>query len=816
MQRILLSTWHNIRYALRQLRRSPGFTLTVVLTLALGVGANAIVFSLLNALILRPLPVPDTQQLVFFNRTGNTGSSVSSSPAQSYPDYRDLRDGNRTFSGIVGYALERAGVRIAGAVHQNWFCEVSENYFDTLQLQPMLGRFFHPSDAHGPDSSPYVVLSYTYWERQFNSDPHVTGRIIELNKHPFTVLGVAAASFRGTELFAAPDFWIPMLNQAQIQGYSFLESRGDREIWVLGRLKPGVSVPQAEADLNTLARHMAASNPQDDNLGFHLSRPGLLGDLLGKPVQAFLYGVMALAALVLLAACANLGSLFAARAADRARELALRLALGASRATLVRQLVTEAVLVSLLGGALGLSIADAMARALTLWRPSPDFPILFTINTDARVSALALALALASGIFFGLVPVRQIWRDNAYLVIKSGPASAASGRRWTLRDGLLVLQIVLCSVLVTSSFVAVRGLARSLHTSYGFQPQGALLAGFDLRMSGHDGQQSLAIQHRALDAISALPGVTAVGFTANVPLNLSTRDTDIYRMGTTDFRDSNAVTDATDYDISPGYLAAAKTKLLSGRDFTWHDDKNAPLVAIVNRTFARKVFGTPDATGRYFTRSGPPIQVIGIVEDGKYNTLTEDPTVALFLPSTQEPDTQTVFVVRSRAGDVATAAAVHDVFAGLDPDLPVAVGTWTEAMGIELLPSVAATVALGIMGALAAMLAVTGIFGMASYAVSKRMRELGLRVALGASRKQVLAAALGRPARLLLAGSVAGIALGVLSSRLLAHIVYQATSQDPVVLAGVVTGMALLALAATWLPARRVLKVDPASLLREE
>ncbi len=816
MQRILFSTWHDIRYALRQLRRSPGFTLTVVLTLALGVGANAIVFSVLNALILRPLPVPQAQQLVFFNRTGNTGSQAVSSPSQSYPDYRDLRDGNRTFSNIAAYALERAGVRIAGAVHQSWFSEVSENYFDMLRVQPALGRFFHPADAHGPDSSPYVVLSYSYWQRQFNGDPHVAGRVIELNKHPFTVLGVAPASFRGIDLFTTADFWIPMLNQSQVQGYSFLEQRGDREIWVLGRLKPGVSVPQAEADLNALSKHMAARNLQDDNLGFHLSRPGLIGDLLGKPVQAFLYGVMALAALVLLAACANLGSLFAARAADRAREMALRLALGASRATVVRQLVIEAVLVSLLGGAFGLSLADAMARALTLWRPSPDFPITFAINTDVRVSALALALALASGVFFGLVPVRQIWRDNAYSVIKSGSNSATSGRRWTLRDGLLVLQIVLCSVLVTSSLVAVRGLARSLQTSYGFQPQSALLASFDLRMSGHDGQQSLAIQHRALDVITALPGVTAAGFTANVPLNLSTRDTDIYRLGTTDFRDSNAIIDTSQYDISPGYLSAAKTKLLSGRDFTWHDDTHTPLVAIVNQTFARKVFGTPDATGRYFTRSGPPIQVIGIVEDGKYNTLTEEPTAAMFLPSAQGPETSTVFVVRSRAGDAATAAAIHDVFARLDPDLPVAIGTWTEAMGIELLPSVAATVALGVMGGLAAMLAVTGIFGMASYAVSKRMRELGLRVALGASRKQVLAAALGRPTRLLVIGSIAGIGLGILSSRLLSHIVYQATSQDPVVLAGVVASMALLALTATWLPARRVLKVDPAQLLREE
>ncbi len=810
----------DLRYALRQLRRSPGFALTVVLTLALGVGANAIVFSVLNALVLRPPPVPQAQQLVSVNRTGNTGTTVSSSPSQSYPDYRDLRDDNRTFSGLAAYAIENIGVGVAGSVHQSWSYEASENYFDVLGIQPALGRFFHPADAHGPNSIPYVVLSYSYWQRRFNGDPHAVGRIIEINRHPFTVLGVAPAGFRGTELFFSPDFWVPMLNQEQIEGYGYLEQRGDHQIWVIGRLKPRVSTAQAEADLNATAKHLASRNMQDESLGFRLSRPGLLGDMLGRPVRAFLYGVMALAALVLLAACANLGSVFAARAADRARELALRLALGATRATLVRQLVTEAVLVSVLGGALGLLLAGTALQTLSVWRPSPDFPITFTVNADARVSALALLLAVASGVFFGLVPVRQVWRNNAYLVIKSGAGSGtesvAGSRRWTLRDGLLVLQIVLCSVLVTSSLVAVRGLVRSLHTPYGFEPKGAILASFDLLMSGHNAQQSLLLQHQAIDVIAAKPGVTAVGFAANVPLNLSSADTDIYREGTTDFRDSNAAADASFYDVSPGYFAAAETRLVSGRDFTWHDDKNSPQVAIVNQTFARKVFGTTNAVGRYFTRSGPRIQVIGIVADGKYNTLTEDPTAAMFLPSAQGPDTRTVFVVRSRAGDAATAAAIHDAFSRLDPNLPVEIGSWTQEMGMALFPSVAATVALGIMGGLAAMLAVTGIFGMASYAVSKRMRELGLRVALGASRGQVLTAALGRPARLLFFGSLAGLLLGVLASRLLTHVVYGATSQDPVVLLGVIASMALLALAATWLPARRALHVDPASLLREE
>ena len=808
--------WNDLGYAWRRLRRSPGFTLTVVLTLALGVGANAIVFSVLNALILQPLPVPDAGQLVSFNRMGNTGSMYSSTPAQSYPDYRDLRDTNRTFSGLAAYAINRGGIRAANSLDRSWFYEVSENYFDMLGVQPELGRFFHPSDAHGPNSSPYVVLSHAYWQRRFHSDPHVVGRVIELNKHPLTVLGVAPESFTGTERFFSGDFWVSMLNEEQVEGYSYLEWRGNHQIWVLGRMKPGVTVAQAEADINTAAAHMAKVNLQDENLRFHLSRPGLLGDMLGKPVQAFLWGLMALAALVLLAACANLGSLFAARAADGARELALRLSLGAGRMDLLRQLVTEAVLVSLIGGVAGLVLARAMLHALSVWRLSPEFPVRLVAAADARVSLLALLLAVASGVFFGLIPARQVWRENSYLVVKSGTAAGPGRRRPTLRDVLLVVQIVVCSVLLTASLVAVRGLGRSLHTSYGFEPKGALLASFDLQMSGHGGGGSLELRHRAMDAIAALPGVTEVGFTNKIPLNLSSSDTNVYREGTTDFRDSNAAADASNYAVSPGYLAAAQTRILAGRDFTWHDDEHAPLVAVVNGTFARKVFGTTNPVGRYFTRSGPRIEVIGLVEDGKYNTLTEDPSPAMFLPMAQDPTSETVMVVRSRAGEAATAAAVHDILAGIDPDLPVAIGSWQQAMGIELFPSVAATVALGVMGGLAAMLAVTGIFGMASYAVSRRLRELGLRVALGAGRGQVLQAALGRPARLLLFGSAAGLALGMLASRLLAHIVYGATSQDPVVLLGVVASMALLALAATWLPARRALQVDPATLLREE
>lgn len=815
----------DIRFALRQLRKSPGFTITVVLTLALGVGANAIVFSVLNALVLRPLPLPDAKQLVFFNRLSTGGRTNDSTPSQSYPDYRDLRNANTTFTGIAAYNVQRAGVAIGSsigpgdAVEQSWFSEVSENYFDVLAVDPALGRLLHPADVHGENSSPDVVLSYAYWHRRFNADPSAIGKTIEINKHPFTVIGVAPKTFTGTEMFMSPDFWVPIADQRELQGYSGLDERADHSTWVIGRLKPGVTNAQAEADLNAIAKRLARQYKDDDSLAFRLCKPGLIGETLGRPVQQFLSGVMVLAGLVLLAACANLGSLFAARAADRARELAVRISLGAGKVTLIRQLVTEAVVVSLIGGVVGLIAATSVLRSLSLWRPSPDFPIQVAVNADARVYAVALLLAIGSGLFFGLLPIRQIWNGHAYLLIKSGPSAVTGKSTWTLRDLLLVVQVILCSVLLTASLVAVRGLSRNLHGYYGFQAKGAMLADVDLQMAGYNDQQAIGVQHRAVDALSALPGVLAAGTINFTPLSLSTSDSAVYRDGTTDLRQSNSIAEASDYSISPGYLAAAQTKLLAGRDFNWHDDTNTPFVAIVNQTFARQVFSvrqSAEAIGRSFISVGKRWQVAGVVEDGKYVTLTEDPRPAMFFPSTQRPDTPTVFVVRSQADDPSTASAMRAALRSIDPGMPIRIESWSQTIGIALFPSVAATFALGVMGGLAAMLAVTGIFGMASYSVSKRVRELGLRVALGAQRKQLLSAALGRPARLLVIGSVAGVILGALTSRLLAHIVYQATSQDPVVLVGVVASMAMLALVATWLPARRALRIDPAALLREE
>ncbi|MFZ0393469.1 MAG: ABC transporter permease [Terracidiphilus sp.] len=806
----------DVRFALRQLRRSPGFTIAAVLTLGLAIGANAVVFGMLNALILRPLNVPRAQSLYGIEHGSDYGY-------QSYPDYLDLRDRNRSFDSLAAFTVTQAGLGTGKDASRVFGYETSGNYFDTLEIQPYLGRFFGGTDEHGANSAPYIVLSYGYWHSRFQDDRGAVGRIVELNKHPFTIIGVAPPEFHGTALLFSPDFFVPLINREQLDGENNLNARGVRWIFeVIGHLKPGVTPAQAVADLNSVGSYLAKTYPKEDGLkSFTLARPGLYGDFLGRPARAFFTGLMLLAGLILLAACANLGSLFAARAADRSREVALRLALGSRRIRILRQLLTESVLLSLAGGIVGLVGSVVLLRRLSVWQPLPGFNINVPVSPDANVYLVALALALVSGFLFGIVPVRQVLRANPYEIVKSG-SSARLGRRMKLRDVLLVLQIAVCAVLVTSSIVAVRGLVRSLHSNFGFEPRNAILADTDLKMAGYSGDRVPAMQRRMIEAVETIPGVAQVGSASSTPLGEIQVQSTVFKDETRDLRQSNAAGTAFQFDISPKYFQAAGTSLLAGRTFSWHDDSNAPRVAVVNREFASRVLGSvTDGVGRYFKLpDGTRVQVVGLVEDGKYQNLTEEPQAAMFLPMLQSPASQTFLVVRPK-GDFGRdpqqlAAAIRGKLRALDSGLPSETETWISALYVVMFPSRLATVSLGVLGIMGAMLAITGIFGMAAYSVSKRLKELGIRVALGAQRKELLQAALGRPLKLLAIGSAAGMLLGVLASRVLAFVVYQATPRDPLVLAGVVLAMSLLGLVATWIPAQRALSIDPSILLREE
>ncbi len=800
----------DLRYAARQLRRAPSFALTAVLTLAVAICANAVVFSVLNALVLRPLDLPESQRLYTIEE---------SELLNSYPDFRDLRDRNRSFDGIAAYGITEAGIDLGGNPTQIWDIEASGDYFDVMGIKPYLGRFFQRSDEHGPDSAPYVVLSYPYWKTQFHGDANILGRAVQINQHAFTIIGVAPPQFHGIERFFWPDVWTPLVEQAEVEGSNTLDERFLRDLFLIGRLKSNVTLAQAQGDLTSIADSLKKTYPADDDgLIFKLTKPGLGGNYLGPPIRAFMTGLMLLAALILLAACANLGGLFSARAIDREREIALRVALGSTRRRVLRQLLTEAVLISLAGGAAGIAGGVAVLRAVSVWQPISTFPIRMPVNPDARTYAVAVGLALLSGLLFGLAPVRQVFATAPWHIVKAA-AHASPARRWfTIREALLVVQIAVCAVLLTGSLVAVRGLTRSLHSKLGFRPENAIVISTDLNMAGYSADRVPAMQKRMLDAFASVPGVTAAGMSDNLPLTFGTNEIYVYSSDASDFRPSRALSDTYAYAASPGFFKAAGTALLAGRTFTWADDKNALPVAVVNREFARKLFGSVEnAIGQHFRLDAKTrLEIVGVVEDGKYNTLTEDQWAVYFRPLLQAPSTSTWNVVRTDRDPRQLAPQIYRTLRNLDSALPFTLLTWEKSLDASLFPARMAAISLGVLGLLGALLAVTGIFGMASYSVGKRLKEMGIRMALGAGRSELLRAALGRAFRLFAIGSAAGLVLGLAATRVLAYIVYEASPRDPFVLAGAVLAMLLLGITATWLPAQNALRIDPSKLMREE
>jgi len=809
---LLENLMFDIRYGLRELRRSPAFAAVAVVTLMLGIGANIVVFGVVNAVLLHPLSVSDPQSLYqFVGRRWMSGGP-------SYPAFEDYRQRNSTFSGMAAeYGLSDAGLNWQKTVREVYGYDVSGNYFDVLGVQPELGRFFRPADEHGPDSAPYVVLGDALWRSAFGADRGVIGTTVDLNKHPFTVIGVAPPQFHGTERFLWPDYWIPMVNEEQVEGWDFLHSRLYTPIAVIGRLKPGVTPQQATENLNAIAANLAREYPATDkDDSARLIRPGLMGDER-VVIRRFLYSVTALALLVLLAACANLASLFAARAADRSRELALRVALGSNRRRLARQLLTEAMLVALIGGAAGVGCAAFLLRAVQAWRPFPSGPEHLPVTVDARIYLAGLVLAIGSALLFRMIPARQAWQSHPLQAMKSGAAERFRLRRFALRDLLLGFQIATCTLLVTASLAAVRSMISALHAPLGIGPQGATLATMDLSQVGQTGGLALTKEKEMIEAAQSIPGVTAAGTVDYAPLSgAGMRGIPIYRPGTVEFRLDNEVTGARVYPISPAYLQAAGTRLLGGRNVLWQDTTKTPYVAVVNETFAHDMWGQKPAIGRHFILWSNLTTVVGVAENGKYGDLTESPQAAVYLPLPQCPQSNLALVVRSHVAETEMAAALQHTLGSIEPNVPITIQSWPAALSGVLLPARVATLALGIMGMLSAMLAVTGIFGMAAYSVSQRMKELAIRVALGAHRAQVMVAAVQRPLILLGVGSAIGLLAGVFASRFLGQIVYQARPGDPLVIGGAILAMMFLGVAASAIPARRALSADPSRLMREE
>ena len=802
-----MSVIADIRFAVRSLRKSPSLTAIALITLALGIGANATVFSVLEAILLRPLPIAAPGQ-VFFLETTDGGIT------QSVPDYRDLKTRVSTFSDLAGYRISPMALQSDAGAQHVWGYLATGNYFELLGVRPALGRLFAAADDGAPGASPVAVLSFDSWQRRFGGDPSIVGRAVRINNLPYTVLGVAPQGFQGTEIFYRPDVWIPMAMQPQIEARSWLDIRNTRNLFLVGRLRDGITAAQGIADLNSVANALAPIYPDSfKGVGFQLVPPGLLGSMGRAPLRAFMLGLMFLSGLVLLAGCANLGSLLSSRMVDRFREIAIRLAIGGSRADVLRYVFTEIALLSAIGGAAGYVLAVALLHILSGWQLPLAFPVQFDVEPDLIVIAFTTVATTGTAMIAALAPLRQAWRTNPARLVASSSAPVAFG--WRLRDIFLAAQVALCCVVISASVVSIRSLNAALNVPIGFNTDGVVAIGLDVSSAGYTPQDGLRFQQRAIDAVSTLPGVTAAGFTSALPLTLE-RSTATVIPADVDPAAARRI-EALVYEVSLQILEVLEMPVVSGRTFTVNDRFQSEAVAIVNRAFARQVLLTEDAVNmRFRTLAGRLVRVVGVVDDGKYGSLVEAPQPAMFRPVAQSYSSSMVLLARSSRAVASLQRDIERILTALDPRVPLlSRGSLADAIAVAFLPARAAGVALTAFGVLAVLLAIIGVYGLATYSVTTRTRDIGIRVAIGARPLQAVQSVLTRTSALLATGALIGIALSVAGAPLLRSVMFHASARDPLVILLVGIVMAAIGLSAVWAPARRALNVDPARTLRE-
>ena len=757
----------------------------------------------------------EPSQLVELYGTTHNGADFS---LQSYPNYKDYRDRNTVFSGLFVYRVVVSSLTHNGASQRVWGYLVSGNYFDVLGVKPMLGRAFLPEEDQTPDSHPVAVLSYGCWQRRFASDPSIVGKTVEFNSRPFTVIGVAPKGFIGTEVAYAPEMFIPMMMAKTIEpGSTYLEKRDSNNMFTVGRLKPGVTLAQARPALETLTAQMAQDYPENAGRGIRLAKPGLFIPDIANSVLAFAGVLAAVGALVLLLACVNLANLLLARATERRKEIAVRLAIGASRPRLVRQLLTESVLISLTGGAAGVLLATGINHSVRAIRLPTDVALLFDLRTDWRVLTFTLVLSIATGILFSLIPALQSSRPQLVPALKD-ESSMAGFRRSRLRNTLVVAQVSLSLVLLISAGLIVRSLQAAQRMRPGFNPENAVALSFDVSLQGYDEARGRAFQQQVLERARALPQVENAALTDYLPLGLNYNDTTIYIEGT-EFKGASTLPIAVPLESTPGYFEVMGIPL-RGRDFRDDEKTKEQRVAIVNETFARKFFAGQDPIGKRFNWHGPndPFwEIVGVVPEGKYNSLGEDPKPALYTPLYRDYSGSTTLVARTRGDPHAVLNALRAEVQKLDPAVSVySMKTLKEHMGVSLFPARMAAIALGSFGVLALVLAAVGIYGVMSHVVAGRTREIGLRMALGAQFADVRGLILRQGMLLAAIGSGVGLIIAFGGARLMKSLLYGVSASDPVTFSFVAMVLLGVALLACWIPARRATRIDPMIALRAE
>jgi predicted permease len=823
--------WKDVRYGARMLTKNPAFTAVAVLSLALGIGVNSTIFSLVNAILLRPLPVSEPDRLVaVFSSLEQFEYSVT-----SYPDYVDIRDENDVFTGLAAHSMMSARLTREGRSELVLGEIVTGNYFQVLGIEPALGRWFLPEEDETPGTHPVAVVSHGFWERRFGSDPSIIGKDIKVNGLAYTIVGVAPPTFTGTVPGFAPEVWVPIMMTEKVSpmgmrdvedsptGDTILERRGDRWLFVKGRLKDGVTLEQAKAQLATIMKRLEQEYPVSNEGRSIAMLPAtrvrfhpMIDDVLAPAALV----ILAVVGMVLLIACANVANMLLARATARKQEIAVRLAIGAGRVRLLRQLLTESLILSGLGGALGLVLAYWTTGLLLTFRPPGDLPISLELGVDRTVLLFTLGVSVLAGLFFGLVPALQASRPNLVSALKNEAVGTERGeRRLSIRNLLVVGQVAVSLVLLVGASLLVRSLQNAQSMKVGFDADRLAVIGLNLDLHDYSEERGRVFNRQVLERIRALPEVTSATLATRLPVTVDLSMTGIYIEGHQQSPDDDPyLVDQT--EVGADYFETFGIPLLRGRDFDERDTEDSPRVAIINESMARTYWPGEDPVGKRFRvddLDGPAVEIVGMCQDYSVRTIGDASRPYIHWARSQDYGSAVRLVARTEGDPAALVDRLRREMLTLEPDLVFTESdTMRSLIGVTLLPVRMGAVLIGLFGLLGMILASVGLYGVIAYSVSRRTHEMGLRMALGAATGDVLRLMLRRGLIVVLVGVVLGLAGAAIVSRVLSSVLYGMSAVDPLSFTVAVTVLVAVAALANYIPARRATRIDPVIALRYE
>ncbi|HVQ28946.1 MAG TPA: ABC transporter permease [Vicinamibacteria bacterium] len=820
----------DVRQACRWLLRSPGFTLAAVASLAIAIGFNSALFSLVDAVLFRPLPVKAPHSLVEVYTSGSDGDAYATS---SYPDYLDFKERNTVFTEVVGHSTMFGALSTSERSRLAMGEVVTGNFFPTLGIRAALGRTLLPEDDR-PQAERVVVVSHRYWRREMGADPNAVGRTLRLRGQPYTVVGVIQEGYSGLLPMLAAEIWLPTAHVEEVEpaglqdavpspgGTSRLDRRGQRWMFVKGRLKPGVTLEQAQANLDGVMAGLVETYPQtnkDRRVALLASKGVRIHPAADRILVPLAAGLMLLVGLVLLIACANVASMLLARASARRREISIRMAIGARRWHVVRQLLAESVVLGLLGGAAGTTLAFALTRLLTTLDLPLPVPLNFDVRVDARVLAFTALVALVAGVLAGLAPALRVSRQNLVSDLRGEAGGAAvAGRRWSLRDGLVVGQIAVTLALLVVAGLVARSLSAAQHANLGFRTSGLAILSSDLGMARYDEAAARAFWDRALERVRALPEVENAAFADHLPFSLNFGEQQFHIPGQLSPGDRGFTVAVT--RVSPEYFQTLGVPILQGRGFLTSDTPESPGVVVVNEAFARRFWPGKSALGQIVhTRGpeGPAFEIVGVSADHRVQSIGEGSVPYVHFSRTQRSDSYQILVARARGDAGRLVAQLRQELLALEPNLVFLDNQTMETqVAATLLPVRAGAWLASVVGVVALALAGIGLYGVVAYSVARRTREIGVRMALGADRLRVLGMVLRQGFSLVAVGLALGAVLAALGLRGLSGVLYGVSLADPLAWGTAALSLALAAAAANAIPAHRATRVNPSVALRAE